>query len=109
MLKAARSKAFKAVDVVNTAALRASVLLLSALLLPATSSAAQAGRPTVPTGSEAMLTHASVEVDVRAADGTALPGPTYVSLIKNDGKVFATKLAESGKVHFGEVPKSQLT
>jgi Tfp pilus assembly protein PilF len=56
-----------------------------------------------------MLTHASVEVDIRVNDGSPLPGPTYVSLIKNDGKVFATKMAESGKAHFGEVPKSQLT
>jgi tetratricopeptide (TPR) repeat protein len=56
-----------------------------------------------------MLTRTSVEVDVYATDGTALTGSTYVSLIKNDGKVFATSIAVSGKAHFADVPKSALT
>ncbi len=83
-------------------------LLICALFFPFTSSARQ-GPPSVPAGSESMLTYASVEVDVHATDGTALSGPIYVSLSKNDGKVFATKLAVSGKAHFGEVPKAMLT
>ena len=56
-----------------------------------------------------MLTYASVEVEIHVTDGSARPGPTYVSLIRNDGKVFATKLAQSGKAHFDEVPKTMLT
>jgi tetratricopeptide (TPR) repeat protein len=84
------------------------VLLLAILLLPITSLAGQAP-PSVPSGSEAMLTYASVEVEIHVTDGSALPGPTYVSLIRNDGRVFATKLAQSGKAHFGEVPKTMLT
>ena len=84
-------------------------LLMYALLFPFTSSAGQAGRPSVPSGSESMLTYASVEVDVHVTDGSAQPGPTYVSIIKSDGKVIGTKLAESGKAHFGEVPKAMLT
>ena len=56
-----------------------------------------------------MLTYASVEVEIHVTDGSAPPGPTHVSLIRNDGKVFATKLAQSGKAHFGEVPKTMLT
>jgi tetratricopeptide (TPR) repeat protein len=56
-----------------------------------------------------MLTRTSVEVDVYATDGTALASSTYVSLIKNDGKVFATSMAVSGKAHFADVPKSALT
>jgi tetratricopeptide (TPR) repeat protein len=102
----------KALDAANAARLCAFVLLLPALLLPLTSSARQA-RPgpgsTVPSGSESMLTYASVDVDVHVTDGTAKPGPVYVSIIKNDGKVIGTKLAESGKAHFGECPKTMLT
>jgi tetratricopeptide (TPR) repeat protein len=109
MAKTVRSKLFKAFDATNAARLCTFALLLSAVLFPSMSSAAQAGRPSLPAGSESMLTRASVEVDVHVTDGTALPGPTYVSLIKSDGKVFATKLAEGGKAHFGEVPKSMLT
>src|SRR6202035_5051179 len=36
-------------------------------------------------------------------------GSTYVSLIKSDGRVFATSMAVSGKAHFADVPKSALT
>jgi tetratricopeptide (TPR) repeat protein len=108
MLKTARSKLFRARALTNPARLSVSTLLLSTLLMPFPSSAKQT-QQRLPSGSESMLTHASVEIDVRATDGSALPGPTYVSLIKSDGKVFATKLAESGKAHFGEVPKSMLT
>src|SRR5579863_9842975 len=66
------------------------------------------GPPSVPLGSESMITETSVEVDVYATDGSALPGATYVSLIK-DGKAFATTLAVSGKAHFANVPKAALT
>lgn len=76
------------------------------LLLPFASWAQ--GPPSVPLGSESMITETSVEVDVYATDGSALPGATYVSLIK-DGKAFATTLAVSGKAHFANVPKAALT
>ena len=56
-----------------------------------------------------LLTRASVEVDVVATDGTPLTGSTYVSLLKNDGKVFATSIAVAGKAHFADVPKTELT
>jgi tetratricopeptide (TPR) repeat protein len=108
MSKTARSRVFQAIAAANAAPLAKFALLLSMLLLPLTSSAGQS-RPSVPAGSESMLTRASVEVDVQVTDGTAPTGPIYVSLIKSDGKVFATKLAEAGKAHFGEVPKSMLT
>src|ERR1700684_945338 len=107
MLRAAGPSVFR--DVRHPAWLSMPALLMYALLFPFTSSAGQAGRPSVPRGSESMLTYASVEVDVHVADGSAQPGPTYVSLLKRDGKVFAPKIAESGKAHFGEVPKSMLT
>jgi tetratricopeptide (TPR) repeat protein len=56
-----------------------------------------------------MLSYSSVDVDIHVTDGSAKPGPIYVSIIKNDGKVISTKLAEGGKAHFGEVPKAMLT
>jgi tetratricopeptide (TPR) repeat protein len=108
MLKIAQLKVFSAMSATNTARAPIFALLLSALLFPLTSSAGQS-RPSVPAGSESMLTRASVEVDVHVSDGTAPTGPIYVSLIKSDGTVFATRLAEAGKAHFGEVPKSMLT
>ena len=55
-----------------------------------------------------MITETSVEVDVYATDGAALSGATYVSLAKNDGKVFATTMAVGGKAHFAKVPKTEL-
>lgn len=76
-------------------------------LVPFTCWAKQAP-PRVPLGSKSMLTRASVEVDVYATDGTALAGSTYVSLIKNDGKVFATSMAVSGKAYFADIPKAAL-
>ena len=66
------------------------------------------GPPSVPLGSESMITETSVEVDVYTTDGAALSGSTYVSLVKNDGKVFATAMAVGGKAHFGKVPKTEL-
>jgi tetratricopeptide (TPR) repeat protein len=108
MLKTSVSNVFKAGDVTYTARLSVFALLMSALLVPFSALARQTPQR-LPTGSEGMLTYASVEVDVHATDGSALPGPIYVSLSKNDGKVFATKLAVSGKAHFGEVPKAMLT
>ena len=81
--------------------------LFVSVLLPWTCVAQ--GPPSVPLGSESMVTETSVEVDIYATDGSKLPGATYVSLIKNDGKVFATVLAASGKAHFANVPKADLT
>ena len=69
---------------------------------------ARQGPPSVPLGSESMITETSVEVDVYATDGAALSGSTYVSLVKNDGKVFATTMAVGGKAHFAKVPKTEL-
>ena len=60
-------------------------------------------------GSENMMVSASVEVDVSGPNGAPVPGSVYVSLIKNDGKVFTTAVATAGKAHFGNVPKSELT
>jgi tetratricopeptide (TPR) repeat protein len=111
MLKPVRPKAFQAADAFNGAGLRLSVLLLFALLVPLTSSARQQPglQPSLPTGSEGTLSYSSVEVDIHLTDPSAKPGPIYVSIIKNDGKVVATKLAEGGKAHFGECPKAMLT
>jgi tetratricopeptide (TPR) repeat protein len=52
---------------------------------------------------------AAVEVRVKGEDGQAVDGPVSVSLIKENGQVFMTALAEKGKVRFGDVPKSTLT
>jgi tetratricopeptide (TPR) repeat protein len=111
MLKAARPKLFKRRRASHSLWLSVSGLLISGLLVPLTSSARQQPgmQPSLPGGSEGRLSYSSVEVEIRVTDGTPLPGPTYVSIIKNDGKVVATKLAEHGKAHFGEVPKAMLT
>jgi tetratricopeptide (TPR) repeat protein len=108
MFKPARWNVFKARVASNMSRLSAVALLISALLVLPAPSAGQ-GPPSVPLGSESMLTHASVEVAVYATDGTALSGSTYVSLSKSDGKPFATTMAVSGKAHFGDVPKTTLT
>ncbi len=69
---------------------------------------AKQGPPSVPLGSESMITETSVEVDVYATDGGGLSGSTYVSLVQNNGKVFATTMAVGGKAHFAKVPKTEL-
>jgi len=97
--------------------LRLSLLLFAATgLLPFACDAAAQGLPGngqyaggMRVGPENMLVHASVEVEVRGIDGQANAGSAYVSLIKSDGKVFATAKAVSGKAHFADVPKSELT
>jgi len=60
-------------------------------------------------GPENMFVYAAVEVDVKGQNGVPVPGPVYVSLIKDNGQVFMTTLAERGKARFSNVPKSELT
>jgi len=60
-------------------------------------------------GPENMFVYAAVEVDVKGQNGVPIPGPVYVSLIKDNGQVFMTTLAERGKARFSNVPKSELT
>jgi Flp pilus assembly protein TadD len=60
-------------------------------------------------GTENVYVRASVEVDVQTPGGGAVSGATYISLIKSDGKVFATAMAVNGRAHFADVPRSRLT
>lgn len=105
MFKTAQIEFVQARRVINAVRLA----LFASALLPIPCWAKQGGRPSVPLGSESMTTETSVEVDVYTTDGTALPTTTYVSLIKDGGKVFATTMAVSGKAHFANVPKAALT
>lgn len=60
-------------------------------------------------GPENMVAYAAVEIDVKGQNGAPIPGPVYVSLIKDNGQVFMTTMAEGGKVRFSNVPRSELT
>lgn len=60
-------------------------------------------------GNENMFLSASVDIEVRAPNGAPIVGPVYVSLMKVNGQVFATKMAEGGVAHFNNVPKSEVT
>ena len=60
-------------------------------------------------GTENMFTYTSVQVDVSGPNGAPVAGQVYVSLIKANGQVFMTAMAEGGKVQFANVPKSELT
>src|SRR5208283_2110715 len=55
------------------------------------------------------FTYTSVQVDVSGPNGAPVAGQVYVSLIKANGQVFMTAMAEGGKVQFANVPKSELT
>jgi tetratricopeptide (TPR) repeat protein len=60
-------------------------------------------------GVENLYVYSSVEVNVKGPNGAQVPGSVYVSLIKDNGQVFMTAMAEGGKVRFANVPKSELT
>ena len=60
-------------------------------------------------GTENLFVHSSVEVEVRGLNGSPIIGTVYVSLLKNNGQVFMTAVAQSGKARFANVPKSELT
>ncbi len=60
-------------------------------------------------GNENLFLSASVEIEVRGPNGAPIVGPVYVSLRKVNGQVFKTAMAEGGKAHFDNVPKSELT
>jgi tetratricopeptide (TPR) repeat protein len=60
-------------------------------------------------GTENMFTYTAVQVDVSGPNGAPVAGQVYVSLIKANGQVFMTAMAEGGKVQFANVPKSELT
>ena len=60
-------------------------------------------------GSENLFVYSSVEVEVKTPTGVPIQGPVYVSLIRTNGQVFKTAMAQNGKVRFASVPKSELT
>ena len=59
-------------------------------------------------GIEDMYVYAVVEIDVQGPRGEPVAGPVYVSLLKDTGQVLMTAMANSGKVTFSNVPKSEL-
>jgi tetratricopeptide (TPR) repeat protein len=60
-------------------------------------------------GPENLFVYSSVEVEVRGPNRSPIAGTVYVSLLKNNGQVFMTSMAQGGKVQFAKVPKSELT
>jgi tetratricopeptide (TPR) repeat protein len=60
-------------------------------------------------GVEDLYVYSTVEVDITGPKGAAMVGSAYVSLIRNNGQVFMTAMAQGGKVRFANVPKSELT
>jgi tetratricopeptide (TPR) repeat protein len=60
-------------------------------------------------GVEDLYVYSSVEVEVKGPKGAAVLGSVYVSLIRDNGQVFMTAMAQGGKVRFASVPKSELT
>jgi tetratricopeptide (TPR) repeat protein len=60
-------------------------------------------------GVENLYLYSSVEVNVKGPNEAPVSGSVYVSLIKVNGQVFMTAMAEGGKVRFANVPKSELT
>lgn len=60
-------------------------------------------------GTENLYVSASVEVQVKGPGGSPVDGSVAVSLIRDNGQVFITSMAQRGKVRFAEVPKSELT
>jgi tetratricopeptide (TPR) repeat protein len=59
-------------------------------------------------GMENLFIYSTVEVDVKGPNGSLVPGAVYVSLIKVNGQVFMTAMAEGSKARFVNVPKSDL-
>jgi tetratricopeptide (TPR) repeat protein len=60
-------------------------------------------------GTVDLYASSTVEVEVKGPDGVPISGAVYVSLLKNNGQVFMTAMADDGKVRFANVPKSELT
>jgi tetratricopeptide (TPR) repeat protein len=60
-------------------------------------------------GTENLYVSASVEVQVNGPGGVPVDGSVAVSLIRDNGQVFITSMAQRGKVRFAEVPQSELT
>ncbi|MGB7731065.1 MAG: tetratricopeptide repeat protein [Candidatus Acidiferrum sp.] len=60
-------------------------------------------------GTENLYVSASVEVQVNGPGGAPVDGSVAVSLIRDNGQVFITSMAQRGRVRFAEVPKSELT
>jgi tetratricopeptide (TPR) repeat protein len=60
-------------------------------------------------GVEDLYVYSTVEVDVKGPKGAPVSGSVYVSLIRDNGQVFMTSMAQGGKVRFANVPKSELT
>ncbi len=60
-------------------------------------------------GNENMYMSASVDIEVHAPNGAPIVGPVYVSLMNVKGQVILTAMAQGGKAHFNNVPKSEIT
>ena len=60
-------------------------------------------------GNENMYVSASVDIEVHAPNGAPIVGPVYVSLMNVKGQVILTAMAQGGKAHFNNVPKSEIT
>jgi tetratricopeptide (TPR) repeat protein len=60
-------------------------------------------------GSENLFVYVSVEINVKVPEDAAVQGPVYVSLLKPNGQVVMSALANNGKVRFDRVPKTELT
>jgi len=59
-------------------------------------------------GTEALFLGSAVDVDVKGPDGGPVQGPIVVSLIRVNGSVFLTSVANGGHAKFANVPKSEL-
>jgi len=60
-------------------------------------------------GLENLYVYASADIEITGPKGTPVEGTIVVSLIRLNGQVFKTAMAEHGKVLFGNVPRSELT
>src|SRR5580704_13473747 len=97
--------------------------MIGALLLPTAALAGQAAQSApgsminpsgqyvggLNVGTENVFIDSAVDVDVRGPNGEPVAGPIVVSLIRVNGSVFFTVMAEGGHANFTNVPKSELT
>src|SRR6516164_8790484 len=60
-------------------------------------------------GVENLSVDSALEVEVTGPKGAAIVGSVYVSLLRNNGQVFMTAMAQGGKARFANVPKGELT
>ena len=60
-------------------------------------------------GTENLYVYSAVEVDIQGPNGAPVPGAIYVTLLKDNGQVAMTAMAQGGKARFANVPKSELT